>query len=262
MTDEPSVLTARHDGYWTITLNRPDRLNAFTRQLHAELIAVLRDAEADTDCRAVTITGAGRAFCSGQDLTERVFADGVVPDLSENLVERYNPLVTFIRATRLPVVAAVNGIAAGAGASLALACDIVVAARSAKFLQSFSRIGLIPDAGGTWTLPRLAGDARARAMAMLGLAIEAERAADWGMIWKVVDDAALEAEAAAICRALAAAPGEAVALTKRALQASATNGFVDQLALEADLQRRAGAHPDYRAAVESFRRRTAEKPRS
>lgn len=262
MKEEPAVLVARHDGYRTITLNRPERLNAFTRQLHAELIAALRDADADADCRAVMITGAGRAFCAGQDLTERVFVDGVAPDLSENLVERYNPLVSFIRSTRLPVVAAVNGVAAGAGASLAFACDIVVAGRSARFVQSFARIGLIPDAGGTWTLPRLAGDARARAMVMLGEAVEAERAAQWGMIWKAVVDDALEAEATAVCRALAAMPGDAIALAKRALRLSAGNGLDDQLALEADLQRQAGVRPDYRAAVESFRRKVTAKPGS
>lgn len=255
MTGDTTVLVARREGYRRLVLNRPERLNAFNKQLHAELIAALRDAEADPDCRAVMLTGAGRAFCAGQDLTERVFVDGVAPDLSDNLLERYNPLVSFIRATRLPVVAAVNGVAAGAGAGLAFACDVVLATRSAKFSLSFSRIGLIPDAGSSWTLPRLAGDARARAMFMLAHSVDAERAEHWGIIWKAVDDDKLEEEAAAICRTLAAAPGEAVALTKRALAASATNSFAEQLALEADLQRLAGAHTDYRAAVESFRRR-------
>ncbi len=256
----PNILVERRDCYRRLALNRPERLNAFDRDLHAELIAALREADADPACRAVLLTGAGRAFCAGQDLTERIFVDGVTPDLSENLLERYNPLVSFIRSMRLPIVAAVNGIAAGAGASVALACDIVVAARSAKFAQSFSRIGLIPDAGGTWTLPRLIGDARARALVMLAQPVDAELAADWGMIWKAVDDDALEPEAAKICEALAAAPGEALALAKRALLASSGNSLPEQLALEAALQREAGAHPDYRAAVESFRNRSVRRP--
>jgi len=218
-----------------------------------------REAERDPACRAVLLTGSGRAFCAGQDLTERTFVDGVTPDLSENLVERYNPLVSCIRSTRLAIVAAVNGVAAGAGASVALACDIVVAARSAKFVQSFSRIGLIPDAGGTWTLPRLIGDARARALVMLAQPVDAELAADWGMIWKAVDDDALETEAATICETLATVPGEALALAKRALLASAGNSLKEQLSLEASLQRLAGAHPDYRAAVEAFRSRSVRR---
>lgn len=259
MSDAPNVLVERRDGYRRLALNRPERLNAFDRELHAELIAALREAERDPACRAVLLTGSGRAFCAGQDLTERTFVDGVTPDLSENLVERYNPLVSCIRSTRLAIVAAVNGVAAGAGASVALACDIVVAARSAKFVQSFSRIGLIPDAGGTWTLPRLIGDARARALVMLAQPVDAELAADWGMIWKAVDDDALETEAATICETLATVPGEALALAKRALLASAGNSLKEQLSLEASLQRLAGAHPDYRAAVEAFRSRSVRR---
>jgi 2-(1,2-epoxy-1,2-dihydrophenyl)acetyl-CoA isomerase len=255
MADGPTVLVSQHEGYRKLVLNRPDKLNAFNSELHADLISALRGAEADSQCRAILLTGSGRAFCAGQDLTERVFVDGVVPDLSENLVERYNPLVSFIRSTRLPVVAAVNGVAAGAGAGVALACDIVVAARSAKFVQSFSRIGLVPDAGSSWTLPRLIGDAKARAAFMLAQAIDAEAAERCGMIWKIVDDTVLDEEAAAICKTLAAVPGDAIMLTKRALQASAGNTFIEQLDLEAELQRRAGEHPDYRTAVESFRRK-------
>lgn len=253
MKDGGPVLVTRHESHVEIVLNRPDRLNAFSRELHAALIEALRAAEADETCRAILLTGAGRAFCAGQDLTERVFVDGEAPDLSGNLIERYNPLVSFIRNSRLPVVAAVNGVAAGAGASVAFACDIVVAARSAKFVQSFSRIGLIPDAGGTWTLPRLAGDARARALILLADTIGAEQAAEWGLIWKVVDDADLPGEAADICRRLAAAPGDAIALTKQALLASCVNEFDEQLALEAELQREAGVQPDYRNSVEAFR---------
>ncbi len=262
MTEQATIRVDRRGACTTLTLNRPERFNAFNRQLHAELIEALRAADADPGCRVVLITGAGRAFCAGQDLTERTFVDGVVPDLSENLIERYNPLVSFMRSSRLPIVAAVNGVAAGAGASLAFACDIVVAARSARFVQSFSRIGLVPDAGSTWTVPRLAGAARARAMFMLGETISAERAADWGLIWKAVDDDTLVAEAEALCSALAAAPGEAIALTKRALERSALNSFDEQLALEAASQKEAGAHPDYRAAVEAFRSRGSAKTSS
>jgi 2-(1,2-epoxy-1,2-dihydrophenyl)acetyl-CoA isomerase len=255
MADSRTVLVTRRDGYREIVLNRPDKLNAFTAELHGELMAALREAEVDDSCRAVLITGAGRAFCAGQDLNERVFVDGVAPDLSENLIARYNPLTTIIRNTRLPVVAAVNGVAAGAGASLAFACDIVVAARSAKFIQSFSRIGLIPDAGGTWTLPRLVGDARARALFMLADAIGAEQAAEWGMVWKVTEDDALPAEAADICRRLAATPGSAIELIKQALATSQHSTLDQQLAAEAELQRQAGIHPDYRKSVERFRRK-------
>ncbi|HWK66878.1 MAG TPA: enoyl-CoA hydratase-related protein [Rhizobiaceae bacterium] len=255
MVESRTVLVTRRDGYHEIVLNRPDKLNAFTVGLHGELMAALREAEADDSCRAVLITGAGRAFCAGQDLNERVFTDGVAPDLSENLAARYNPLTTFIRNTRLPVVAAVNGVAAGAGASLAFACDIVIAAHSAKFVQSFSRIGLIPDAGGTWILPRLIGDARARALFMLADTISAKQAAEWGMVWKITEDSALLAEAADICLRLAATPGSAIELIKRALATSQHNTLDQQLAAEAELQRQAGIHPEYRESVERFRRK-------
>ncbi|MEO3385042.1 enoyl-CoA hydratase-related protein [Mesorhizobium sp. CAU 1741] len=255
MSDIPTVLVHQHDGFVEIVLNRPDRLNAFTKQLHAELLAALKAADGDEGCKAVLLTGAGRGFCAGQDLTERVFVDGEVPDLSENLVERYNPLISFIRHARVPVVAAVNGVAAGAGASLAFACDIVIAAHTAKFMQAFAKIGLIPDAGGTWTLPRIAGDARARAMIMLAEPVSAELAVQWGMIWKVVDDALLHDEAVATCRRLAALPGSATALAKRALLGSSGNDLDAQLTLEAELQRQAGEHPEYRLAVEAFRRK-------
>lgn len=253
MVEPSTVVSNRHGAVLEVTLNRPERLNAFTRQLHEELIATLRAAEADASCKVILVTGAGKGFCAGQDLTERVFVDGVPPDLSENLVERYNPLVDFMRNSRLVFVAAVNGAAAGAGASFALACDIVVAARSAKFSQAFARLGLIPDAGATWTMPRLVGDARARALFMLAETVTAEQAAQWGMIWKAVDDASLKDEAIAICARLAAVPGHSLPLIKQALLASETNELGAQLAVEAASQKQAGAHPDYRAAVESFR---------
>lgn len=250
-----TVLVQQSDALRILTLNRPDKLNAFTRTLHGELLAAIRDAEADEACRALVITGAGRGFCAGQDLTERMFEDGVEPDLSENLTEFYNPLVETIRSSRLPVVAAVNGVAAGAGASFALACDVVIAARSAKFVQSFSRIGLVPDAGATWTLPRLIGDARARALFMLGEALSAEQAEAWGMIWKAVEDEHLAEEAQSIAQRLAAVPGRSVALIKQVLAQSATADLTAQLALEAQLQKQAGIHPDFRKSVEAFRKR-------
>ena len=255
MSDTAPVLSKSHGGYVEITLNRPERMNAFNRDMHNHLLQAFKDAEADPACKAVLLTGAGRGFSAGQDLTERVFVDGVLPDLSENLLERYNPLVTFIRNSRLAVVAAVNGTAAGAGASVALACDIVIAARSAKFIQAFSRIGLVPDAGGTWFLPRLLGDARARAAIMLAETVTADQAAQWGLIWKSVEDGALHDEASAICARLAVVPGRANELAKKALLASATNGLEQQLALEADMQKAAGEHPDYRRSVEAFRRK-------
>lgn len=255
MVERSTIVSNRHGTILEVILSRPERLNAFTRQLHEDLIATLRAAEDDETCKVVLVTGAGKGFCAGQDLTERVFVDDVTPDLSENLVARYNPLVDFVRNSRLVFVAAVNGVAAGAGASFALVCDIVVAARSAKFSQAFSRLGLIPDSGGTWTMPRLVGDARARALFMLAETVTAEQAAQWGMIWTVVEDDVLQQEAMAICARLATVPGHALPLIKQALLASENNELGAQLAAEAALQKQAGAHPDYRAAVEAFRRK-------
>ena len=192
-------------------------------------------------------------FCAGQDLSDRAVAPGAeAPDLGESIEKRYNPLVRTLRALEMPVVCAVNGVAAGAGANLAFACDIVLAARSASFIQAFCKIGLIPDSGGTWTLPRLVGPARAAALSMLGDKVSAEQAEAWGMIWKCVDDASLMAEATALAAHLATQPTKGLALIKRALAASSTNTLDQQLDLERDLQRLAGRTADYQEGVAAF----------
>jgi 2-(1,2-epoxy-1,2-dihydrophenyl)acetyl-CoA isomerase len=250
--DEQPVLVDLREGYRVLTLNRPQRLNAFTEALHVALAAALRDAEADSSCRALLLTGAGRGFCAGQDLTDRIAAPGETPQLGGALEHHYNPLVRKLRALPFPVVAAVNGVAAGAGANVALACDIVLAARSASFVQAFARIGLVPDSGGTWFLPRLVGAARARALALLAEPVSAEQAAQWGLIWKVFDDAALMPEAEKLCAHFARAPTVGLALTKRALDAAETNDLSAQLDLERELQREAGATPDFAEGVRAF----------
>ncbi|MGI4946619.1 MAG: 2-(1,2-epoxy-1,2-dihydrophenyl)acetyl-CoA isomerase PaaG [Janthinobacterium lividum] len=242
------LLVARRDGVHVLTLNRPDRLNAFTFALQAALMSALVAAEDDPDCRAVLLHGAGRGFCAGQDLT--MVEPGV--DLGDTLERSFNPLVRRLRSLPLPVVCAVHGVAAGAGANLALACDIVLAGESARFIQSFVKIGLVPDAGGTWTLPRLAGDARARGMAMLGEPVTAAQAAAWGLIWRTLPDDDLLSEAERLAAHLATQPTQAIALMKQALNASAGNGWDAQLDLERDLQRQAGGTPDFREGVAAF----------
>jgi 2-(1,2-epoxy-1,2-dihydrophenyl)acetyl-CoA isomerase len=248
-----TVLIARSGGVTRLTLNRPDKLNAFTLPMHTELRAALEAAGGDEQCRVIVLTGAGRAFCAGQDLAEtRPSGDGGVPDAGSRLEQSYNPLVRLITTLEKPVIAAVNGIAAGAGANVALACDLVFAARSASFLQAFTRIGLVPDASGTWTLPRLIGPARARGLTMLAEPLSAEMAAAWGLIWRVVDDDKLEAEVAAVASKLALAPTYALGLTKRAIAQSSTNTLSQQLDLERDLQRQAGASPDAAEGIRAF----------
>ncbi|HTT49532.1 MAG TPA: 2-(1,2-epoxy-1,2-dihydrophenyl)acetyl-CoA isomerase PaaG [Pseudolabrys sp.] len=249
---EPSILVARRAGYRVITFNRPERLNAFNDAMHQALRQSLEDAEADENCRALMITGAGRGFCAGQDLNDRLVKPGEKLPPSTSLEQYYNPLVRRLRALPFPVVAAVNGVAAGAGCNVALACDIVLAARSASFVQSFARIGLIPDTGGTWVLPRLVGDARARGLALLAEPLPAEKAESWGLIWKCVDDAALAGEAQKLCEHFAAAPTQGLALIKRALNASTANSLDAQLDLERDLQGLARAMPDYIEGVRAF----------
>ncbi|MGQ0664767.1 MAG: 2-(1,2-epoxy-1,2-dihydrophenyl)acetyl-CoA isomerase PaaG [Pseudomonadota bacterium] len=238
------------EGVARITLNRPDKLNAFTAEMHAELRDALSRAAAPAAARAVLLTGAGRAFCAGQDLGQRRGAES--PDLGETIDKLFNPLIRAVRGLGLPVIAAVNGVAAGAGMSLALACDIVLAARSASFLQAFAKIGLVPDSGSTFFLPRLVGEARARALALLAEKISAEQALAWGLIWKVVDDARLTDEALALARHLATQPTRSLALIKRAFNASAANDLDRQLDLERDLQRIAGLTEDYREGVAAF----------
>ena len=246
------VLVEWAEGYRIIRLNRPDKLNSFNAAMHTALMAAFTAAEQDPDCRALLLTGSGRAFCAGQDLSDRVMAAGEALDLGDTLERFYNPLVRKLRALELPVVCAVNGVAAGAGANLALACDIVLAARSAKFIQAFTKIGLVPDSGGTWWLPHLVGTARARGLALLAEPLPADRAEAWGLIWQAVDDAALMDEARRLVASLATAPTIGLALTKRALDAALTNDLDRQLDLERDLQREAGRTADYAEGVKAF----------
>jgi 2-(1,2-epoxy-1,2-dihydrophenyl)acetyl-CoA isomerase len=240
-------------GVATIALNRPDKLNSFNEQMHGELRAALAELRDDSQVRCLLLTGRGRGFCAGQDLGERNMQPGSAPpDLGATIERNYNPLVRALRSMPKPIVCAVNGVAAGAGASVALACDLVLAARSAKFVQAFSKIGLLPDTGGTWLLPRLAGSARAAGLALLGDALPAEQAAQWGLIWKCVDDDKLAGEADALARHLATQPTRALAAIKQALQLSTGNGLDAQLDLERDLQRELGRSEDYREGVTAF----------
>ncbi len=249
---EETVRVERRDGWRLVTLNRPDKINAFNEAMHRALASALVEAENDPDCRAILLAGAGRGFCAGQDLGDRRFSEDVTPDLGATVDRFYNPLVRKLRALPMPVVCAVHGVAAGAGANIALACDIVVAGRAARFVQAFSKIGLVPDSGGTFFLPRLIGDARARAAMMLAETIDGATAESWGMIWKAVDDDRVLAEAEALTARLATQPTQAHALLKRALTASAENGLDAQLDRERDLQREAGRTPDYREGVRAF----------
>lgn len=251
MTD--AVLTVDTGGLRSITLNRPDRLNAFTADMLNRFNEVLQDSATDPAVRCVLITGAGRGFCAGQDLNDRSVAPGgAAPDLGESLENRYNPAVRAIRSMPKPVVIAVNGVAAGAGANLALAGDLVYAARSAKFIQSFSKIGLIPDSGGTYFLPRTVGTTRAMGLALLGEPIGAEQAADWGLIWEAVADEHLLDVATEAARCLAVGPTAGFAKTKQALNQSGANSLDEQLDLERDLQRAAGKSHDYAGGVAAF----------
>ena len=248
-----SVTISAQAGVLTITLNRPDKLNALNPEMHKALRGALEQALDDRDVRAVLLTGAGRGFCAGQDLSERNVAPGAAPiDLSASLGSHYNPLVRRMRELPKPIIGAVNGVAAGAGANLALACDIVLAARSATFVQSFARLGLVPDSGGTYFLPRLVGAARAMGLALLGEPLGAEEAARWGLIWKVLDDAELMPQASALAEKLAQGPTKGYGLVKKALYASPGNLLDAQLDLERDLQREAGFSEDYREGVSAF----------
>jgi 2-(1,2-epoxy-1,2-dihydrophenyl)acetyl-CoA isomerase len=252
MTTDSPVLIEQRAGYRVITLNRPDKLNAFNEAMHQALRKAIEDAEADESCRALMLTGAGRGFCTGQDLSDRLAKPGESLELGGAQEAYYNPLVRKLRSLPFPVVAAVNGVAAGAGANIALACDIVIASLKASFIQSFARVGLVPDSGGTWFLPRLVGDARARGLALLAQELPAEKAANWGLIWRAVDDEILMHEAARICEHFAVAPTQGLALIKRALNASAHNTLDAQLNLERDLQRAASLTPDYAEGVRAF----------
>lgn len=246
-----TILCDVADGVATITLNRPYRLNALTLQMFDELQDALSKVEADPQQRAVVLTGSGRGFCAGADLKAALEAgDGEGPE--NDLETHYNPLIKRLQTIEVPVIGAINGVAAGAGCSIALSCDIVLAGRSASFLQAFARIGLVPDAGGTWVVPRLVGRARAMGLAMLAENLPAETAADWGLIWKVVDDDVLQAEAGTMACAMAQGPTGAYAKMKQALNASMDNSLDDQMALEARLQNEAALSHDYKEGVDAF----------
>ncbi|TDQ23585.1 2-(1,2-epoxy-1,2-dihydrophenyl)acetyl-CoA isomerase [Raoultella sp. BIGb0149] len=250
---EAFILSTVEQGVMTITLNRPDRLNSFNDLMHQQLAECLTQAERDDSVRCLLITGAGRGFCAGQDLNDRnVDPSGPAPDLGLSVERFYNPLVRRLAALPKPVIAAVNGVAAGAGATLALGCDIVLAARSASFVMAFSRLGLVPDCGGSWFLPRVAGRARAMGLALLGEKLSAEQAAQWGMIWQLVEDAELADVSLQLARHLAAQPTFGLGLIKQALLAAETNGLDAQLDLERDYQRMAGRSADYREGVSAF----------
>lgn len=249
----PVLLTDVADGCVRLTLNRPDRLNAMTPELHGQLTEALEQARDDATCRVIILTGAGRGFCAGQDLGQRDPTNSDEPvDLGESLDTLYNPLIKLIRSIPKPVICAVNGVAAGAGANMALACDIVVAARSAKFIQAFSKIGLIPDSGGTWMLPRLIGEARAKALAFTAQPLSAEQAVAWGLIWQVVDDERLQVVVNAMASEYSTAATVGLALTKEAMHSAHQNTLEEQLDLERDLQRRAGRTADYAEGVSAF----------
>jgi 2-(1,2-epoxy-1,2-dihydrophenyl)acetyl-CoA isomerase len=258
--DHEQIRFERAQGIARITLNRPERLNSFTTQMHEELRDALRSVADDASVRVLLLTGAGRGFCAGQDLADRAVAPGEAPvDLGASIDYNYRPLVVALRDLRVPVVCAVNGVAAGAGANIALACDLVVATRSASFIQAFCRIGLIPDAGGTYFLPRLVGLARAKALAMLGEKLTAEQAEAWGLIWKCVDDDVFAATVDALLTQLASAPTGGLAAIKRALHASADYSLDEQLTLERDAQRELGQSDDYREGVAAFLAKRAPK---
>lgn len=246
------ILYTVEQGVAAITLNRPEVLNSFNRAMAVEVKTALAEASADREVRAVLLAGAGRAFCAGQDLAEAMPKDGPAPDLGDIVARSYNPIVRTIRQIDKPVICAVNGVAAGAGANLAFACDFVLAASDASFIQSFSKIGLVPDTGGTFFLPRLVGMARATALMMLGDKVSAQDAVAMGLILRAVESSTLMEEATALARTLAARPTRGLGLIKRALNASATNGLDEQLALEAQLQAEAGSTADYQEGVKAF----------
>lgn len=252
----PDILFTRDGAVATITLNRPDKLNSFRQAMHTELSAALTTVEADQSVRVLVITGAGRAFCAGQDLADLSFVPGAMSDLGE-LLSHFNSLVRRLQALPMPVIASVNGAAAGAGANLALACDIVLAARSASFLQAFSKIGLVPDSGGTWFLPQRLGMARAMGLALLAEKLPAEKAEQWGLIWKCVEDDTLAAETTQLAQHLAAQPTKALGMIKAALHASADNSLDAQLDLERALQHELGQSADYAEGVNAFLQKRA-----
>ncbi len=236
-------------GVARLTLNRPDRLNSFTVQMHGEVADALGKLEG---ARCLIITGAGRGFCAGQDLNDRAVAPGEAVDLGDSVERFYNPLIRKLTSLPMPVIARVNGVAAGAGANIALACDIVIAAKSAKFIQSFAAIGLIPDSGGTWVLPRLVGQARALGLALTGEPLPAEKAAEWGLIWKAVEDGELDAEVDALAAKFAAGAPRGLAAIKRMIRESWGQSLDKELDRQRDAMRELGFSEDYREGVRAF----------
>jgi 2-(1,2-epoxy-1,2-dihydrophenyl)acetyl-CoA isomerase len=242
-----------NEGVATLTLNRPKALNSFTGEMHTEIREVMQQVTDDKNIRCLVITGAGRGFCAGQDLADRAMSgDSGVPDVGKSVEENYNPLIRHIMNLPKPVICAVNGVAAGAGASIALACDIVLAARSASFIQIFCKIGLIPDSGGTWNLPRAVGMARARGLALLGDRLPAETAEEWGLIWKCVDDDKLREEAKKMADHFASQPTVALGRIKKLLNASSSNTLNEQLHLELKAMQELGQSADYHEGVAAF----------
>ena len=240
-------------GVARLTLNRPDRLNSFNTTMHEEVRDALTRVASDETARVLVLSGAGRGFCAGQDLSDRAVAPGGAgPQLGESLEKYYNPLVLSLRGLPMPVIAAVNGVAAGAGANIALACDLVVAAKSASFVQAFAKLGLIPDSGGTWFLPRLIGNARAMGLALLGDKLPAEQAAQWGLIWKCVEDSELTGTVDDLAMHFAAAPTRGVARTKQAMYEGWNRTLEQQLTVERDYQRELGKSADYAEGVGAF----------
>ena len=241
------------DGVAVLTLNRPDRLNSFNTDMHAEVREALKCVANDKLVRCLVLTGAGRGFCAGQDLGDRnVASDSDMPDLSESVEKNYNPLIRSLMGMDKPIICAVNGVAAGAGANIALACDIVVAAESASFIQVFCNLGLIPDSGGTWNLPRAVGLPRAKGLALLGEKLPAAKAEQWGLIWKCVEDDNLMDDVMAMARRLATQPTKGLGMIKRALNESTANSYHHQLELEKEYMRQAGRTHDYREGVAAF----------
>ncbi|MGH8139697.1 MAG: 2-(1,2-epoxy-1,2-dihydrophenyl)acetyl-CoA isomerase PaaG [Steroidobacteraceae bacterium] len=254
------ILFETAQGVARLTLNRPERLNSFNTAMHLEVRDALASLIGDSGARALVVTGAGRGFCAGQDLADRAVAPaGTAADLGESIEKNYKPLVLALRALQIPVIAAVNGVAAGAGANIALACDLVIAARSASFVQSFSKLGLVPDSGGTWFLPRLAGTARAMGLALLGDKLPAQQAAEWGLIWRCVDDAELTTVVNGLAGQLAAAPTCGLARTKQALYEGWGRTLEQQLDIERDYQRELGRTADYAEGIAAFTEKRAPR---
>jgi len=254
-----SIQYSQAGGIARLTLNRPDRLNSFNAAMHEEIRSALARVVAD-GARVLVLTGAGRGFCAGQDLGDRTVPAGASgADLGDSIERNYKPLVLALRNLPMPVIAAVNGVAAGAGASIALACDLVIAARSASFVQAFSRLGLVPDSGATWFLPRLVGNARAIGLAMLGEKLPAQQAADWGLIWRCVDDAEFHAAVDKLAAELAVAPTQGLVRTRQAIQAAWRHSLEEQLDLERDFQRELGWTSDYAEGVAAFSEKRAPR---